>query len=588
MRLPVRSLRLASFLLLAPLAAHPQGVATRAARLRPPSHRGAPPPEQVLGFDDLPAGTVLAQAFTASGFGPVRVHAFNPFLGVAANAALVFDTAFPTGGDFDLGSPNASFGGPGVGAGGASGPFQNDVPRGRVLIVAENLNDWEGDGLVNSPDDLNAAATQAAMLDFDFELVGPVTIHGLTIVDVEASELPPILTCYDADGVVLASLVLPATGDNGVEDVDLGGIRGVRAMEIQMRGSGAVDDVRFSAEGSGSLDLVTGLIGIDLTPDGSTALFFDQGSPDGDTYFYDTIARSLAFKTTVGSPLRDFPTGISASFRVSAHHGDPVEAGLWTEAGGWLDLGNVFPAGCGVDQGSAWDLSADGSIAVGLLWNGCNGVAFRWTQGGGLQPLDLLGESFPGSPNPPTNRATKIADDGSVIGGFAQTALVDRWPALWQPDGSGFLLPGGVFPDDAPGEVLSMSGDGSMVAGIWNLAGFYWTAAEGVVPLPPLPNSLPGGQTFPNAIAADGQLVFGKLLAGFFDPAVVFVFSRAAGTRSLVQIAAAHGVAVPDGWTLDNVLAASADGSILCGTATDPFFRSAAFVLRLPVSSYGL
>jgi hypothetical protein len=555
--------------------------------LRPPSLGVPPNPEQVLGFDDLPAGMVLAHAFTTDGFGPVRVHAYNPFLGIGANAALVFDTAFPTGGDFDLGTPNARFGGPGVGAGGAAGPFQNDVPRGKVLIVAENLNDWEGDGLVNSPDDLNAAATRAAMLDFDFALVGPVTIHALTILDVEASELPPIVTCYDASGGVLASLVLPATGDNGVETDDLGGIRGVHALEIQMRGSGAVDDLRFSAEGTGSLDLVPELVGVDLTPDGSTALLFDLGSQDGDTYFYDTLARTLALKTTVGSPLRDFPTGISATMRVSAHHGDPVQAGLWTEAGGWLDLGNVFPQGCGGDQGSAWDLSADGSVSVGLLWNGCNGVAFRWTQGGGLQPLDLLGASFPGNPNPPTNRATKIADDGSLVGGFAQTALVDRWPALWRPDGSGFLLPGGTFPDDAPGEVLSVSADGSMVAGIWNLAGFYWTAAEGVVQLPPLPNGLPGGQTFPNAIAAGGQLVFGKLSPGFFDPPVVFVWSRAAGTRALVPIAAAHGVTVPDGWTLDNVLAASSDGSVLCGTAIDPFFRSAAFVLRLPASAYG-
>ena len=221
------------------------------------------------------------------------------------------------------------------------------------------------------------------------------------------------------------------------------------------------------------------------------------------------------------------------------------------------------------------------------MWNGCNAEAFRWTSASGLVPLPLLGASFPGSPNPPTNRATKISDDGSTVAGFAQTELVDRWPAIWRANGDAFLLPGGVFPSDAPGEVLSVSADGTRVAGIWNLEGFTWTEAEGVVPLGLLPGALPGGQTFPNAITADSRLIFGKVSPGFFDPPTVFVWTAAQGMRDLSALAVASGAVLPAGVTLDNVLAASADGSVLVGTAFDERFRFYAFVLKMPVAAYG-
>jgi hypothetical protein len=571
-----------SSLALAPaLQSRPAPVRTRPGIVRPAA--GASP--ERVDFDEFPTGTILAQTFTSEGSGPIVVRGYNPFLGAGRNAAVIFDSAHPTGGDDDLGTPHLHFGGPGIGAGGYAGPFQNDEPKGKVLIVGENLNDWEGDGLVNVPDDLNAAATRNATLSFDFAALGSVTILGLTIIDVEASEQSPIVTYHDSNGVELGSATLSATGDNGVAEVDLGGFAGVSSMMIHMRGSGAVDELRLRREGTGSIAFVPDLVPVDLTPNGRTALLFDLFlSADGDTYFYDTVTDTLTFQTTVGPTIRCFPTGLSATKRISAIHGDPNEAGLWTSAGGWVDLGNVFPDGCGADQGAAWDVRADGAAAVGMLWNLCSGVAFHWTQASGLMPLDLLGASFPGSPSPPTNRATKIADDGSLVGGFAQTELTDRWPALWHPDGSGFLLPSGTFTLDAPGEVLSVAADGSMVAGIWNLEGFYWTATEGVVRL----GTPPGGQTFPNAIAANARLIFGKNQLGFFDPPAAFVWTRTNGMRSLADVATTHGAVIPPGVVLDNVLAASADGSIVLGSAFDDTFRFYTFVLSLPVSAYGL
>ncbi|MBK7642699.1 MAG: hypothetical protein IPJ19_06545 [Planctomycetes bacterium] len=353
-----------------------------------------------------------------------------------------------------------------------------------------------------------------------------------------------------------------------------------------LAGCGSSHSTQPPAVANGTIAFVQDMRAEDLTPDGSTAVLTDLTSITGDFYLYDTATDVELLAGQTGDALFDFTTGISSNLRVSAIHAKPEEAGLWTAANGWLDLGNIYPVGCEYDQtthdanqSGGWDVCADGSATVGLVWNGCNAEAFRWTDAGGAGtfiPLDILGVN---------SRATKIADDGSIAGGFADTALVDRWPAIWDASGAGFLIPsGGVFTDDSPGEVLSISSDGSMVAGIWNLEGFYWTQAAGVVKL----GTVPGGQTYPNAIAADGQLIFGKTSEGFFDPSYPFVWTAATGMRSLNDILAANHIVIPPDITLDNVKAASADGSVLVGNAYDLTFRSYAFVLQLPVSAYGL
>jgi len=215
-------------------------------------------------------------------------------------------------------------------------------------------------------------------------------------------------------------------------------------------------------------------------------------------YFYHTATGALEFKTRVGDPLRTFASAISATGVVTALHNEPVEAGFWTEAAEWTDLAAPYLVGCGSDYAGAWDVSANGRSTVGLVWNGCAAEAFRWDAPGSgiLTPLQRLGASFPGSTNPPGNRATVISDDGAVAAGWAQTNLVDRWPAIWNPDGTGFLLPGGTFPADAPGEVLAISANGKTLAGVWNQEGFCWTVGTGVVNL----GQLPGNGAFTGGI----------------------------------------------------------------------------------------
>jgi hypothetical protein len=337
------------------------------------------------------------------------------------------------------------------------------------------------------------------------------------------------------------------------------------------------------------LDLIDLAGPLDLTPDGGVALIEDIGSPNVDLYFYDTSSSALTKKASAGDPSLDMGTAISGTLRVTAIHGNPSQAGVFSETGGWVDLPTPFPSGCDPNDGGAWDVSADGKVVVGFMWNGCSPQAFRWVDDGGAGSfalLDLLGSPSTNGPQPQVNRATVVSDDGSIAAGFAQVDVIDRFPAIWKSDGTGFTLDD--LPLDTPGEVLSISSDGKTVAGISGYDAFRWTEASGSVILPRLASALPTDPVFANAIANEGALVFGGSGDAFNGVPVAFVWTSGAGTRALVDIVTANGLIVPTGFVLSNVLAASADGSILLGSAFDPdTFATKSFVLHLPASAYG-
>lgn len=328
---------------------------------------------------------------------------------------------------------------------------------------------------------------------------------------------------------------------------------------------------------------------VDLTPDGSIAALQDPLSGTGDLYFYHTATGVLEYRTQVGSPLRDFATGLSATGVVTALHGDPVQAGFWTDRSEWTDLASAYNEGCGADFAGAWDVSADGATIVGLVWNGCGAEAFRWEgRGRGIMtPLALLGAPFTGSSNPPANRATVIADDGGIAAGWAQTEQVDRWPAFWRADGTGELLTGNTA--DQPGEVLSISADGRVLAGTWGGQAFYWTEAGGTILLGLLPGADPFfDPAYANAVAADGRLIFGTSGNPFFTTPRPWVWTAHDGMRELAPVLADAGLTLPAGYALTGVVAASTDGTRLLGTATNDRFQTVSFVLTLPISAFGL
>jgi hypothetical protein len=229
---------------------------------------------ETIDFEGLPAGTIVDEVYGDLGSGPVAVSGNNPVLG-AVNAAVIFDSSNPTGEDPDLGTPNEDFGGPGIGLGGEAGAeYQNDTSQGNLLILAEDLVDGNGDDLVDDPDDADVVGE---VLSFDFSAVGTgtVTIHSITLIDVEAVEAPAVVRFYDAGDVEIGSVDLPAVGDNGLAVVDLGDQTGVVRMGVTLNGSGAIDDIVFTPDEEPELGSIGDYVWCDDNNDG----FQDPGEP---------------------------------------------------------------------------------------------------------------------------------------------------------------------------------------------------------------------------------------------------------------------------------------------------------------------
>ena len=146
--------------------------------------------------------------------------------------AMIFDSAQPTGGDRDLGSPNESFGGPGIGSGGSStSSFANSIAQNNVLIISED-ND------ASDPDDNASGGT------FVFTFDNAVMLDEIRLLDINEGE-SAFVRLYDAAGnLVQSDSASGASGGNGFYVVDLSA-SGVARMEVQLTGSGAITDVIF-------------------------------------------------------------------------------------------------------------------------------------------------------------------------------------------------------------------------------------------------------------------------------------------------------------------------------------------------------
>ena len=213
--------------------------------------------EATIDFEGFAAGAVVS-TLDAHGdgvdVGPILVHGSRPSL-PDLNTALIFDSSNPPGIDFDLGTPNYRFGGPGDGPAGTDfGENPNMVPLFNVLIFAEDLHDGDNDGLVDIPND---ADEMGMVFEFDFSSIdmpfatNGVTVHSLTALDIETEqdETPATIHLFDADDVLIAQYTIGHIGCNGVKVIPTGdeGTAGVYRMEVRMEGSGAIDNIEISA-----------------------------------------------------------------------------------------------------------------------------------------------------------------------------------------------------------------------------------------------------------------------------------------------------------------------------------------------------
>ena len=181
-----------------------------------------------VSLNGLPAGTVLNDQVPGLIIWAQNNRNNHP------NKALIFDSSHPTGDDYDLGTPNEEFGGPGVGSGGRSGqPFPNKIPLGNVVIIAENDADANNDGRVDNPDDEGAGGK------LFFEFTDPQDLETLHVVDVDGGEIGGYIRLYDPANSLLDTVDIVSTGDNGVQEVDVK-VRNVKRIEVELKGSGSV------------------------------------------------------------------------------------------------------------------------------------------------------------------------------------------------------------------------------------------------------------------------------------------------------------------------------------------------------------
>ena len=152
----------------------------------------------------LAAGTFITNQFR-SDIGMVISGACNNINGTGD--VIIFDSNNPSGGDFDLGTPNQAFSGPGVGTGGAMGAGVNNVSQGNLIILAENVADLDSDGLVDTP----KGDAMGGTITFDFDT--PITIQAVSLVDLDDNEVTTVKVFF-ADSRPPLTFNAPQIGEN--------------------------------------------------------------------------------------------------------------------------------------------------------------------------------------------------------------------------------------------------------------------------------------------------------------------------------------------------------------------------------------
>jgi probable HAF family extracellular repeat protein len=191
---------------------------------------------------------------------------------------------------------------------------------------------------------------------------------------------------------------------------------------------------------------------------------------------------------------------------------------------------------------------------------------------------DLPGGTF-------SSQAHDVSADGSIVIGISNSASgpeAFRWTSSGGMVGLGDL-PGGSFSSTAYG----VSADGSVVVGTGNSASgpeaFRWTSSGGMVGL----GDLPGGSFSSTAygVSSDGSIVVGFSSSSLGNEA--FIWDSVNGMRNLRNVMINDfglGSAL-SGWTLSQAYAISSDGTTFIGTGINPLGDTEAWLFTIPEPS---
>ena len=248
---------------------------------------------------------------------------------------------------------------------------------------------------------------------------------------------------------------------------------------------------------------------------------------------------------------------------------------IWQVGTDWQVFGSFTPDSLPCDQllSSAYSVSGDGSVIVGLGWNGCSHAhGFRWDAATGMTDLGSIVATR-------ASRANAISSDGSAIVGWSDQASGFRQGARWV-NGAWQWLANEYGP---VGEALGVNSDGSIIVGYGcgplNQWAWYWTEDSGV-------QCINGPVAEPNqttmlALSDDGSVIGGSVRP-VFGPDRYAVLWLNYEPVDFKQYLLDRGVMDVQSWTLNTVNAISADGSVVAGWGIGPDQNVHAFVVTLP------
>jgi hypothetical protein len=163
----------------------------------------------VLDFAGLPAGTILGEQFASLG---VHISGSTSRTDLP-DAVVVFDSNQTGSHDPDL-----------------------EVDIGNIAILANNLSDNNGDGLVDFPDENNYGGKQVYTFD------SPVHIGSFLFVDKDHGT-PDRATAYDAHDNIISSVPIPVGANASVQTIDVNADNAAR-LEIRYRDSGGLTGIQ--------------------------------------------------------------------------------------------------------------------------------------------------------------------------------------------------------------------------------------------------------------------------------------------------------------------------------------------------------
>ena len=288
--------------------------------------------------------------------------------------------------------------------------------------------------------------------------------------------------------------------------------------------------------------------------------------------------------------------GGSVGVDVNTPYGPTVQerAALWTKEKGWQSIAGSEFEGCGNYHTSIFDLSQDGSTAVGLAFADCmNAYAFKWTAKTGMTLLPKTSENQQCvDPEGGTyscegaSRGNTVSGSGNVVGGWEEipAAFGFRVGSIWQ--GTKQTVLRDPVGDNAiggwVGEVMAMNTAGTIAVGLnagHDLKDAYkWTPGDGVTNLGRLPGEVcyfdwwlfedvcEARETVAYSVSDDGKVITGSsrlLTAGIDDAAI---FTPKMGWMLMADFLQRQGVLEMSRWHVAGAVV-SADGKTIAGTA---------------------